>query len=229
MSIDFNRIIHDVYAGYAVRGSSTIPPTSWAHTDLQPLPFDPAAAAAALTADGFVPGPDGIRIKDGRRLSLSISTATENLANQRAELLVADDLKRIGIEVQTKNYATAVLFAPDGPLYGGKYDMAWIVDTEGADPDILGGVGCDYLPPRGANTTFYCDPGVDALLRDAEVRYDRPSRARDYAKAARLLRDEAPFVVVYWDVNVTAYNEDLKNFRPSPVITDFWNAWEWQI
>jgi peptide/nickel transport system substrate-binding protein len=229
MSIDFDRVIKTVYAGLGVRAATTIPPMSWARDDVKALPFDPAAAAASLDADGFVRGPDGIRSKDGRRLALTISTATENLANQNAELLVADELRRVGIEVTTKNYATAVLFAPDGPLYGGRYDMAWVVDTEGVDPDILGSIGCDYFPPRGANTTFFCDPRVDAALHDAEISYDRPARARDYALAAKLLVDDAPFVPVYWDVSVTAYNDDLNGFRPSPVITDFWNAWDWNI
>jgi len=229
MSIDFDKIIHDVYHGLGVRGATTIPPMSWAANDLKPLPYDPAAAAAALDADGWKMGPGGIRTRDGQRLSLSISTATENLPNQMAEQLLEDELHRIGIEVVTKNYATSVLFAPDGPLYGGKYDMAWIVDTEGTDPDNLGQIGCDYFPPAGANTYQYCDHQVDAYLRDAQVRYDLASRRRDYTEASKILIRDAPFVIVYWDVNVCAYNSDLKNFRPSPFVTDFWNAWEWKI
>ena len=229
MSIDFDTIIRNVYAGLGVRGASTIPPMSWAANDLRPLPYDPAAASAALQAAGWTMGPDSVRVKDGLRLSLSISTATENLPNQSAEQLVAADLKRVGIEVVVKNYATSVLFAPDGPLYGGKYDMAWIVDTEGTDPDILGGVGCDYFPPSGTNTQFYCNHKVDALLRDAQVHYDFSVRRRDYAQAAKILIQDAPFIVVYWDVNVIAYNRDLKNFKPTPFVTDFWNAWDWEI
>jgi len=229
MSIDFDAIIRDVYGGLGVRAASTIPPMSWAANDLKPLPYDPKSAAASLDARGWALGPDGIRVKDGRRLSLAISTATENLPNQSAEQLIADELKRVGIEVVVKNYATSVLFAPDGPLYGERYDMAWIVDTEGTDPDNLGTVGCDFFPPHGANTEQYCNRKVDALLRDAQVHYDHAVRRRDYTEASRILIQDAPWVTVYWDVNVVAYNRDLKNFRPSPVVTDFWNAWEWEI
>lgn len=229
MSIDFNRVIATVYKGLAVRAATTIPPMSWARTDIAPLPYDPSAAGAALERDGFDRGPDGIRVKGGRRLALTISTATENVANQDAELLIAADLRRAGIDLTVKNYATAVLFAPDGPLYAGTYDMAWIVDTEGIDPDLIGTIGCAYFPPNGANTSFYCDPRIDAAERAAEIHYDSATRARDYATAARLLVQDAPFVPVYWDVDVAAYNSDLKGFRPSPVITDFWNAWDWSI
>ena len=228
-SIDFDGIIREAYGGLGVRASGTVPPMSWAANDLKPLPYDPAAASASLTRDGWIAGPDGVRVKNGERLSLAISTATENAPNQSAEILAANDLRRVGIELTVKNYATTVLFAPDGPLYGGRYDLSWIVDTEGTDPDFLGVIGCDYMPPHGANTTFYCNPHVDALLRDAQVRYDESVRTRDYTAATKILIQDVPYVVVYWDVNVIGANTDLKNFKPSPFITDFWNAWEWEI
>jgi ABC-type transport system substrate-binding protein len=229
MSVDFDKIIHDVYHGLGVRGSSTVPPLSWAANGLKPLPYDPAAAAASLEADGWKIGVGGTRSRDGQRLSLAMSTATESLPNQMAEQLLADELRGVGIDVTIKNYATSVLFAPNGPLYGGHYDMAWIVNTEGTDPDFLGLIGCEYMPPHGSNTDFYCNPRVDALLRDAQLHYDLSTRRRDYTEASKILIHDAPYVVVYWDVNVIGQNTDLKNFRPSPFVTDFWNAWEWEI
>lgn len=228
-SVDFDKIIRDVYHGLGVRGSTVIPPMSWAANDYKPLPFDPAGARAALDADGWKVGPGGIRVRGGVRLSLSMSTATENLPNQMAEQLVAAELHDVGVEVTIKNYATSVLFAPDGPLYGDRYDMAWIVNTEGTDPDFLGLIGCDYQPPHGANTDFYCNPKVDSLLEDAQIHYDFDVRKNDYDEASKILIDEVPYVVVYWDVNVVAENTDVRNYKPSPFITDFWNAWEWEI
>ena len=228
-SVDFDKIIRDVYHGLGVRGATVIPPMSWAANDYTPLPYDPAGARAALDADGWKVGPGGIRMRGGVRLSLSMSTATENLPNQMAEQIVAAELHDVGVEVTIKNYATSILFAPDGPLYGDKYDMAWIVNTEGTDPDFLGLIGCRYMPPHGANTDFYCNPKVDALLEDAQVHYDFAVRKRDYDQASKILIDEVPYVVVYWDVNVVAENTDVKNYKPSPFITDFWNAWEWEI
>jgi len=229
-SIDFERIIHDVYGGFGLRSGTTVPPMSWAANGVRPLPFDPAGASLALDADGWLaPAPGAVRMKDGRPLSLAISSSSESTPNQEAEELIVDDLRRVGIDVHIKNYATTTLFAPDGPLYGGHYDMAWIVDTEGTDPDILGSIGCAYIPPAGADTVFYCNPRVDALLRDAETHYDAGRRRRDYADASRILVGDAPFVVAYWEINVIGYDSDLRNFRPSPYITDFWNAWEWRI
>ncbi len=41
--------------------------------------------------------------------------------------------------------------------------------------------------------------------------------------------DEVPAEIIYWDKIVIAGNADFKNFKPSPVISDYWNAWEWEI
>lgn len=228
-ALDINKIIRTVYGGLGVRAVTDIPPFSWAANLLAPPPHDPAAADHILDDDGWLPGPDGIRVKNGQRLSLTISTASSNLLNEDAEQLITGDLKSVGIELTAKNYAGAVLFAPDGPIYGGRYDMAWIVNTEGTDPDNLGSWGCDYMPHHGANTLFYCNRKVDAYLKDAQVNYDHARRRADYEAAWKILLDESPEIMIYWDYNVIGYNSDLKNFKPAPVITDYWNAWEWRI
>ncbi len=228
-AIDFQKIISDVYAGLGVRAATDIPPFSWAANTLRPVSYDPAAARHLLDEAGWQIGADGVRTKGGRRLALSISTATDNRPNANAEELVANDLKAVGIDIAVKNFAGAVLFGPDGPLYGGTYDIAWTVNTEGADPDDIGTWGCGYWPHHGANTDFYCNRKVDAYLRDAQLNYDHAVRRKDYLEAWKIMLDEVPAVMVYWDDNVIALNTDFKNFKPSPVVTDYWNSWEWEI
>lgn len=228
-AIDVRKIIDDIYGGFAIPAASDIPPFSWAANDLHPISYDPDAARRLLDASGWKPGADGIRVKDGQRLELSISSATDNRPNADAETLIAQELRSAGIDLSVKNYAGTVLFAENGPLYGGKYDMSWSLWFEGVDPDDLALWGCDWFPPQGSNTTFYCNPKVDAYLRDAQVSYDVARRRHDYRAAWGIMLGDVPALIVYWDKNVVAANRDLRNFKPSPFITDYWNAWEWEI
>ncbi|HEV2879187.1 MAG TPA: peptide ABC transporter substrate-binding protein [Candidatus Eremiobacteraceae bacterium] len=228
-AVNVPRIIATVYAGHGVQAVTDIPPFSWAADDLKPIPYDLDGARRLLDASGWVPGSDGIRVKNGERLALSISSTTNNRPNASAEALASQELKSIGVDLSIKNYAGTVLFAPNGPLYGGTYDMSWIVNTNGVDPDNLAIWGCDYFPPHGGNTNFYCNHEVDGYLRAAQRTYDQASRRRYYKEAWRIMLDEVPSVMIYWDKVVSACNRDLKNFKPSPVITNYWNAWEWEI
>lgn len=228
-AVDVDRIIHDVYGGYALRAVTDIPPFSWAANHLSPPAFDPALARKILDEDGWIAGPDGIRAKHGQRLELTISSATGNRPNQRAEEMVAEGLKPLGIDLSIKNYAPSVLFAQDGPLYSGRYDIEWTVSTNGTDPDDIGNWGCGSMPPHGANTAFYCDAAVDRYLVDAQTHYDHERRKRDYESAWAIMLRDVPGLMIYWDKEVVAVNSDLQNFKPSPYITDYWNAWEWKI
>ena len=228
-AIDVPKIIATIYAGYGQRGATDIPPFSWAANDLPPTAYDPARSVRILESAGWTPGPDGIRQKNGERLSLTISTATDNLPNANAEALVSQELKAVGVDLTIKNYAGTVLFAPDGPLYTGRYDLSWIVDYVGVDPDNLAKWGCHWFPPHGSNTDFYCNPDVDRLLTEAQMTFDVNRRRQDYAAAWRLMLHDVPAMIIYWDKNVTATNTDLRNFKPSAVFTDYWNAWEWEI
>lgn len=228
-AIDVPMIIADVYGGFGVQGATDIPPFSWAANHLSPIPYRPAEAARLLSAAGWQPGGDGIRVKNRAKLALSITSASDNRPNADAEVLIADELRRVGIALSVKNYAGSVLFAEHGPLYGGTYDMSWSLQYEGVDPDNLALWGCDWFPPHGSNTNFYCNPKVDAYLKDAQVSYSPTRRRHDYREAWRIMLDEVPAQIIYWDKIVIAGNADLKNFKPSPVISDYWNAWEWEI
>jgi peptide/nickel transport system substrate-binding protein len=228
-AIDARKIIDDVYGGYGVSAATDIPPFSWAATNLAPLPYDPDGARRILDADGWRLGSDGVRYKEGRPLALSISTATNNRTGADAEALIAADLAAVGIVLTVKNYAGTLLFAEHGPLYGGTYDMSWSLQFNGVDPDDLALWGCDWFPPNGSNTTFYCNHAVDAYLQDAQISYDRRRRREDYRQAWHIMLDEVPADIIYWSKTVVAGNVDLHHFKPSPVITDYWNAWEWSI
>jgi hypothetical protein len=38
-----------------------------------------------------------------------------------------------------------------------------------------------------------------------------------------------PVIFLWFERYITVTNSDLKNFKPSHVGTQWWNAWEWSI
>jgi glutathione transport system substrate-binding protein len=69
--------------------------------------FDPAAARKLLDDDGWKPGADGIRAKDGRRASFVLYGINEPITSRMMEAVQAD-LKRVGIDMRIQLWDATV-------------------------------------------------------------------------------------------------------------------------
>lgn len=227
-AIDWDRMNRTVYHGLNQRAHSDIPPDSWAAPSIPLYPHDEANARRLLDAAGFKPGPDGVRTNGTTALRFTIS-ATNKPGNAQAEVQMQQDLAADGIALTIKNYPGSLLFAQTGPLYTGRYDLEWSIDTNAPDPDNQGSWSADFLPPHGANTSFLKDPVITETSEEAIRTFDRAKRKALYQREESRIHELVPVVFLYWQRAVVAYNDDLKNYRPAEYITDNWNSWEWSI
>jgi peptide/nickel transport system substrate-binding protein len=229
-AVDWDRMNATIYHGINVRATSDIVPDSWAAPTIAQWRFDLADAKALLTAAGWVPGPNGIRVKDGKPLEITISTGTNKPANIEAEVQMQQQLRAAGISLSIKNYAVSLLFAQNGPLYGGTYDLSWSVDTNGPEPDNQGSWSGDAIPPKGANTSFLNDPVITQTTAQALLTFDRAKRKALYAREEQRIHELVPAIFLYWSVDSSAVNSDLKNYRPAEYdMADLWNSYDWDI
>ncbi len=227
-AIDWDRLNATVYHGINERAHSDLPPDSWAAPSTPFYRYDPAGARHLLDAAGFRTGPSGTRTRGTTPLALTVS-ATNKPGNEQAEVQMQQELRAIGIELTIKNYPSSLLFAQNGPLYGGTYDLEWSIDTNGPDPDNQGEWSGDFVPPKGANTSFLHDP-VITQTSDAAIRtFDRAKRKALYQREETRIHELVPAVFFYWQNQVRAYDDDLRGYRPAEYITDNWNSWEWSI
>lgn len=227
--VDWKRINDTVYHGYWRLAVSDIFPLSWAAPTLPPYRYDPADARRLLAAAGWRMGSDGVLHKGALAMRLTVSSATGDQGDEHAELVIQSMLHPLGIDVGIRNYPPNLLFAQDGPIYSGKYDLEWSVETNGSDPDNSGSWNSRFIPPNGANTSWLRDPIVDATSNAAARSFDPRVRKALYQKEEERLRELNPAIFVYWETTYVAMNRDLKNYRPAAFIADEWNAWQWEI
>ncbi len=229
-AVDWKRINDTIYHGYNVLASSDVFPLSWAAQPQIPrYPFDVADAKRQLAAAGWISGPDGILRRDGTRLHLQVSTSTSKQENIQAEVVMQSMLKAVGIEVEIRNYPASLLFAQNGPLYTGHYDMEWTIATNGADPDNSGSWAAAFIPPHGANTAWLDDPIVNRTSIAASETFDQAKRKVLYTQEEQRLHVLIPAVFFYWETRFTAMNTDVKGYKQAAFILDSWNSWEWQV
>ncbi len=194
-------------------------------------PYDPARARAMLDALGWKPGPDGIRVRDGQRLSFTLSTQTESTHGHAVQALLQRDWHDVGVEAVIKNYPTSLFFdnSANGVLQGGKYDVALFAWSGAADPDDSAIYSGDNFAPHGQNALFWNDAIATAAMNDALQTVDWNRRKKDYYVIQERLADQVPTMIMYFRREPVAYNSDLHGFTPSPVISRFWNTWDYSI
>ena len=233
-AIDKKIIADKVYDGLWRPAWCDQNPLSWAYNpELEnALPHDPAKAERLLDEAGWRKGPDGIRVKDGLRFSVTFATTAGKKTRETAQLLIRHFLRRVGIEVKIENHPGVTLFGawPGGVIKSGKFEMAmWAWDT-GPDPDNLNTWHSDRIPPKGSNQTRYKNPEVDRLLEAATRTFRQAERKSAYQKVSRILSQDVPNVpLLYWTV-LDAVRDRVEGFKPNPTSAgNLWNVYEWKL
>lgn len=218
LGINWARINATVYHGINVLARSDVFPQSWAAPSLPPYRYDPAQARALLRAAGWTPA---------HPLHLNVLATNAAKSNESAEVVMQAQLRPLGIDLSIHNYPGSVLFAQNGPLYKGTYDLEWSIDTNGPDPDNAGDWNSAYIPPNGANTSWLRDPVVDRTSSLAAATFDQSVRKRLYQEEETRIREVVPAIFFYWETGYYAMSDSVRGFRPAAYETDTWNAWEW--
>jgi peptide/nickel transport system substrate-binding protein len=228
-SIDRRGISTKVTLGRYPVAESDRPRFSWAYAaDVAEPRYDPAAADRDFDAAGWRRGADGLRRKRGRALALTYVQFPETASGVRAAALVQRELYERGIGVTIKSISNAQLFLPaaeGGTLASGRFDLAYVPWTMGADPDDAFLLGC-----RGGEKNYmrYCNPRLDALEGKAASEPDLQQRMALYETIDRIVARDVPIVYLFNPTYIYAYDARLHGFQPNGFVPT-WNAYDWRL
>ena len=98
-AIDRDNILRTLYSDSYVKGSSILARTAVGYKDQSGnYDFDPEQSRHLLEEAGWTPGEDGIRVKDGTRLSLTFNESVPQPRSREMFTKVQEMLKNIGVE-----------------------------------------------------------------------------------------------------------------------------------
>ncbi|MEV6772482.1 ABC transporter substrate-binding protein [Nocardia sp. NPDC051030] len=168
--------------------------------------FDQNAAKQILDKAGWTPGADGIRVKDGQRLSASVMYASVFAGNQAILELTQQQLRAVGIELKLDPVSV-----PDWTTRQNAKDFEFnYYNSTRADGDILRttfGVDQRNLNGRGPNEK------LDALLTAELSTTDSAERARIIGEAQGAVLDEGlwiPTVELSQAIGIAKSTSDVK-------------------
>jgi peptide/nickel transport system substrate-binding protein len=228
LAIDRKLLIEKVNHGVGILQESPESSVSPWYTPLPLIPYDPAKANQLLNDDGWKRGPDGIRAKNGVRLSFDWATQTGSPdADARIEQ-IRSMWKPLGVAISVKHYNPALYFQVTGGIvYGGKWDLTAFYWQMTPDGDLNPFNSCTGIPPNGQNVTRFCDAkGIQPLLDAEKAAYGEGARKAIIAKATREINAQVPYEVLLLSEDVHVYNNDLTNWHPNNTtpFDDFMNV-----
>ncbi|MDQ2787730.1 MAG: peptide ABC transporter substrate-binding protein [Chloroflexota bacterium] len=231
-AMDKKNIIDKVYYGLPKPSETYLPLTSWAlNPNLTPQVFNMDQAKKILDDAGWKPGGDGVREKNGVKLSFTNSTTAGNKVREQAQQYLQQTWKQIGVDMQIKNFPAAVIW---GDYFNkSQYDTVMVGENAGlgADPDVTTRFGSAYIPVQGGggqNTEQYKNPTVDKLLAQGATELDQEKRKAIYVQLQQVLRDDLAFLPIFHYANIEGTKAGLMNYKASAyVVSNVWNINEW--
>jgi peptide/nickel transport system substrate-binding protein len=229
---DVREIFAKVAHGLGALGPTNQNPlTPWYNRKLADFPYDPARARRLLDEAGWSAGADGVRVKGGQRLSISLSFPVGNVTRDQTAVLLQQRWAQIGVETVIKTMPPSTFFAPaglGGPFYGGKTDVAmsaWV----NSYPDPTGRTfnSADFMPPHGDNLSFYADAELTRLEDEAASTPVFAQRKALYDRIQVIELRELPYYVLRWAEITDMRSVNLNGVRPPLVGSTFWNVADW--
>ncbi|WP_166416154.1 peptide ABC transporter substrate-binding protein [Cochlodiniinecator piscidefendens] len=198
---------------------------------------DIAGANALLDAAGWERGSDGVRERDGVRLSMLYQTST-NAVRQDFQALIKQWWSEIGVETELRNLDASVFFGgdPASPDTFQKFfaDVEMYANNfDGTDPEsYMANWACEQAPRpetqwQGNNMPRFCSEEYDALVAEMSTTGDINERAR-LAKAMNdMLMQEYVIIPLVDRGRVSAHSNTLGGVILNTWDSELWNAADW--
>lgn len=238
MAID-RQIIAELAYGPAGKPTCTILPVPQVYVPAEPCAAqDIDGARALLDQAGWLPGLDGIRQKDGVRLSMLFQTSV-NAVRQDEQALIKQWWQEIGVETELKAVEPSSFFGsdPGNPDTRQKFyaDAEMFTDAYYLpDPaSFLNEFVCARIPSpetqwQGKNSPRFCDAAFDETVRQLHQSITPAVRQQLSRELdARLTTDGNYILPLIHRGMVSAHVNTLLGVAPNGWEGQLWNVADW--
>jgi peptide/nickel transport system substrate-binding protein len=198
--------------------------------------FNIDKANQILDAGGWKRGPDGVRAKDGKKLSLVYQTSI-NAPRQKNQAIVKQACQKAGIEVELKSITASVFFSSDvanPDTYTKFYCDIQMYNTTMTEPDpgffmnqfVSWEVASKENKWQGRNITRWRNDEYDKAFRAAEGELDPVKRAALFIHMNDLVCNNEVVIPIVNRPKVEAVSNKL-HAPGSGWDNDLWNLKDW--
>lgn len=220
-AINREDLVKALFAGKQIAASHFVSPKDpWHTTDpkfVTSYRFSTREAGKLLDGAGWKMGKDGLRHKDGKKLSLTFMTTAGNKTRELVQSYLQEQWKQVGVEVVIKNEPAKVFFGETMRKrnYGGMAMYAWVSSPENnprstlhskSIPDAANGYS-------GQNNPGWLNAEVDKAIDAIDLEFDSKRRMQLAWELQKHYTNDVPVLPLYYRADISVVPTNLKNYR----------------
>jgi len=229
-ALDRQQIIDDIWSGAAEVAHSNLSSkyAFYYNPNLKPYEYDPEQAKALLDEAGWVDGDgDGVREKDGVRLSFVVTVITGDQARRPIAEVAQQYFAEVGIELSIEEAPVATILeglrncTMDAGLFNWTYGEL--------EPDPFGQLHSE----GGNNFACFSNARMDELIEEGVSYVDPEKRQPIYYEIQEIFVEEVPVLYLQLDTWYNIFNARVKGLPdPAETLEGLWvyrTAWQWWV
>ena len=208
--------------------------SSWAYPKAEKLEkydFNVQKAKELLEKSGYKDtNNDGYVDKDGKNLEFTLDVPTGNKLREQTAQIIQENLKQAGVKINLNTMEFKALMQK--VVTNHDFELYMMGNNLPADPDLTSywssQAVSDVKGKEGWNISGLKSAEVDKFLEEGISTFDIEKRKAAYEKFGVYMNKELPWIYLYEQNIVKAFNPKLKGFEPS-TLRDFSDAANWEI
>ncbi|MBC7465451.1 MAG: peptide ABC transporter substrate-binding protein [Bdellovibrio sp.] len=174
-------------------------------------------AEKLLDEAGWKMGADGIREKDGKKLSFTLMTTAGNKTRELVQVYLQNQWKQVGIEVNSKNEPARVFFGETTKKrnFDSMALFAWVSSPESSQKSTFSSKNIPTAKNgmSGQNYMGWVNKKVDQDLEDLDVEFDPAKRLTLVHGILKAYTDEVPVLPLYYRSDVAVIPAQMKGYK----------------
>lgn len=210
---DVQRVITDVFLGYAEAAVSPFSNTSKQHdASLQPWQFNLEKAQALLKEAGYEDrnGDGVLEDKDGKPFEFKLTYFEANEDTKRMVLLLKDLYAKAGVKMVPFPQEWPVMLEALNKKDIDAITLGW---TSGIETDIYQMFHSTQTKTDGDNFISYKNPELDKLIDQARATVDETTRMPLWNQAERIMYDDQPYTFLMRRQTLSFIDKRIHNLQ----------------
>lgn len=216
-ALDRQRIIDELWSGAAQIAHSNLAPKNaiYYNPNLPQYEFDPELAASMLEEAGWTVGSDGIRTKDGMRLTFLCTTITGDAARRPIAELAQQMLADVGVDMQLAEAPVSAILEGlrNGTLESSLFN--WTFGTT-PEPDPFATLHSD----GGNNFNRYFNDEMDQLIEEGLNVVNPEERRPIYYRIQEIFAEDVPCLYLQFDEWINPFSARIGGLPENPLSGD---------